>query len=170
MATPFTANYVAAFDRRNISVNYYIEIDGITNVFSKKSVSGKVTKNRLRVARWNPQKVRIDTARTTVGTIAITFIDPDVDLVTPDAMLVLGETLLAGAHLLRSLASQDAFQQKRVAVGGARLDEGKRFTNLLEFSAQTEVQAWKTLEPFLKDRPSKRIAVVTDTVPVLGGQ
>ncbi len=68
MTSPFSANYVAEAQNRNIKVNYYVEISGFTTVLSKQTVSGKTTKNRISKSSWNPQKVRIDTAKTTTGT------------------------------------------------------------------------------------------------------
>ena len=55
------------------------------------------------------------------------FLDPAYDVPSPEAALVSGEVLLAGAHALRSLASKDAAEQKHVSVGGSRVDSGNRF-------------------------------------------
>ena len=40
--------------------------------------------------------------------------------------VVLGETLLAGAYVLRALASKDAQEQKQISIGGHQIDAGKR--------------------------------------------
>jgi len=96
------------------------------------------------------------------------LLDPAYDVPTPDAALVSGEVLLAGAHALRSLASKDAAEQKHVSVGGSRIDSGKRFDVLMAMAASAEERAWQTLEPFLLDRTSRQVADVTETTPILG--
>lgn len=95
-------------------------------------------------------------------------LDPAADIETPDAGLILGETLLAGARLLGSLASRDAVLQRDITVGGQRIEAGKRFASLIALSEKAEEQAWETLEPYLSARPSAPSGGVTDTVPVLG--
>lgn len=85
----------------------------------------------------------------------------------PDG-LVMGETLLAGAHLLHALASGDALAQRRVAIGGQRIEEGQRFAALMAVAARAERRAWETLEPYLRAVPARRILDATETIPVLG--
>lgn len=96
------------------------------------------------------------------------FLDPEFDTPTPEDRLVMGETLLAGAHVLRSLASKDVFDQRRITIGGQGVEEGLRFKGLLELAATVEKQAWDLLEPYLLDEPQQDVAKTTDTVPVLG--
>lgn len=96
------------------------------------------------------------------------WLDPSVNIQSPEEGLVLGETLLAGAHLLRSLASKDAVLQKDVMIGGQRVETGKRFAALMALSAKVEEAAWQTLEPYLRDREGTVLAAVTDSAPVLG--
>ena len=95
-------------------------------------------------------------------------LDPGVDTESPEDGLVLGETLLAGAHLLRSLASKDAVQQKEVTVAGQHIATGKRFASLMALGARVEEEAWRTLEPYLRGRDGITLAVLTDSTPVLG--
>ncbi|HPO12063.1 MAG TPA: hypothetical protein PLI09_01355 [Candidatus Hydrogenedentes bacterium] len=95
-------------------------------------------------------------------------LDPAVDQTSPEETLVLGETLLAGAHLLKSLAAKDAVQHKEVVVGGQRVDTGKRYAALMALSNQSGEQAWETLRPYLRESSGAVEAVVTDTTPVLG--
>lgn len=86
----------------------------------------------------------------------------------PDDLLVLGETLLAGAHLMRSLAAKDAAHQKEIAIGGHRIGPARRFAALMQYSAETENAAWNALAPFLRRPPVRTPAAATDTQPVLG--
>jgi hypothetical protein len=96
------------------------------------------------------------------------FLDPAFNVLSPETALVMGETLLAGAHLFRSLASKDAFDQKQITVGGHRIDAGKRFSALMTLASLAEQNAWYTLEPYLLERPSRAFAEATDTTAVLG--
>jgi hypothetical protein len=95
-------------------------------------------------------------------------LDAQYDTDPPAAELVLGETLLAGAHLLRSLASKDAFDRKHVVIGGKRIEGGGRFDDVLAAAANAEDYAWEVLGPFLLPRAPVQVLVATDTVPVLG--
>ena len=95
-------------------------------------------------------------------------LDPEVDPETPEAGLIAGETLLAGAYLFRSLAAQDAFAQKHVTLGGQRIEDGDRFRALTAMAALTEKQAWYLLEPYLRDAPARIPADATGSMPVLG--
>ncbi len=96
------------------------------------------------------------------------FLDPEVDTGNPEDGLVLGETLLAGAHLFRSLASKDAFDQKHVSIGGQDIAEGDRFAALTETADKAETQAWAMLEPYLAAAPTRTPADTTESTEVLG--
>ena len=96
------------------------------------------------------------------------FLDPVFGGESPETAMVMGETLLAGAQVFRSLASQDAFGQKRVTVGGQRLEEGSRFQTLMALAAVVEEQAWYLLEPYVLDQPGREIVAATDGAPVWG--
>ena len=99
--------------------------------------------------------------------IVLRFLDPVFDVQSPDAEVVLGETLLSGAHLLRSLASSEAFTQKRLTIGGQRIDVARRFDALNDAADSAEEQAWHVLEPFVLARPASKVADVTDTTPII---
>jgi hypothetical protein len=98
------------------------------------------------------------------------FLDPECDLETPASALIMGETLLAGANVFRALAGRDAFDQKQAAIGGQRIDAGKRFTALNAIADFAERQAWYLLEPYVLAVPARVLAAGTDTVAVLGGE
>ncbi len=86
-----------------------------------------------------------------------------VDTETPPAGLVLGETLLAGAHLLRSLASRTAITQRELRIAGNQAGPGKRFEELLALAAETESRGWQVLTPYLRSLPLSAPGTVTDT-------
>lgn len=96
------------------------------------------------------------------------FLDPQYDVIPAATGVILGETLLGGANLLRSLASKDAFTQKHLSVGGVRVQAGNRFETLTKLASDNADRAWEALEPFLLARPSRSLAEVTDSVPVVG--
>jgi hypothetical protein len=100
--------------------------------------------------------------------VVLRHLDPDVDTGSPAAALVTGETMLAGAMLLHSLSSNDAFVQKHVALGDARVAGGDRFDALRAAAAAAEEHAWTLLQPYLADEPPRIPLTATDTRPVLG--
>lgn len=102
------------------------------------------------------------------NTDILRVLDDDVDTVTPEAGLIMGEALLAGAYVLRSLASGDAFSQKNLSLGTARVAGGDRFGDMSKAAEVAESQAWYVLEPYVSEMPEKPVASVTDTQPVLG--
>lgn len=93
-------------------------------------------------------------------------LDPQFDVPTPDDEVVLGETFLAGSHVLRSLSSKHAFEQKDIVVGGKRISGGRRFEALQEAAEDAATRAWETLEPFILPVTARKVADVTDTTPV----
>ena len=99
--------------------------------------------------------------------VVLRFLDPVYDVPSPNLTVVLGETLLAGAHLLRSLASSEAFTQKRLTVGGQRLDVARRFEALTAAAGTAEEHACHVLEPFVLGRPATSVADVTETTPIV---
>ncbi len=99
--------------------------------------------------------------------IVLRFLDPVFDVPSPDAEVVLGETFLSGAHLLRSLASSEAFTQKRLTIGGQRIDVARRFEALNDAADSAEEQAWHVLEPFVFARPASKVVDVTKTTPII---
>ncbi|HOE66950.1 MAG TPA: hypothetical protein PLO62_10535 [Candidatus Hydrogenedentes bacterium] len=96
------------------------------------------------------------------------WLDPRHGSGTPADGLALGETLLAGAYLLRSLAAKEAFDQKDVVVGGQRVASGNRFASLRALAAGFECQAWEALGPYLRDRGTRAGLDATPTRRVLG--
>lgn len=95
-------------------------------------------------------------------------LDPKKATDPSDPELVLGETLLAGAQALRSLAVAAARERKRVTIGGNRIEPSERDTRLHRLAEAIESQGWDVLEPFLLWRVRKSILRVTETQHVLG--
>jgi hypothetical protein len=95
-------------------------------------------------------------------------LDPAYITEPPEDALVMGEVMLAGAHLLRSLASKDAFDQRQLVIGNQRIEAGKRFSALMTMASLAEQNGWYLLEAYLVDRPSRPPLDATDTVAVLG--
>ena len=95
-------------------------------------------------------------------------LDESVDTVTPEAGLIAAETILAGAHVLRSLSWGHAAEQQHLSLGTTRIEEGNRFRELHEASDLAEAQAWYMLEPYVAAAVDAPIAGATDTVPILG--
>lgn len=93
-------------------------------------------------------------------------LDPGVDTGSPPTALVIGETLLAGARTLRSLAVREATTQRSVVVGGQRVDTGTRQAQLALSAALAEEQAWEMLAPFLTPPPGTRSLSPTETTPI----
>ncbi len=85
-----------------------------------------------------------------------------------DEAIILAETYLAGAHLFRTLAAREAFDQQRVAIGRQRVEEGARFRSLLAIAAAAEAEGWRWLAPFAEAWSSRKLARPTDSKPVLG--
>ncbi|MDX9976084.1 MAG: hypothetical protein RBU21_24110, partial [FCB group bacterium] len=96
------------------------------------------------------------------------FLDPRHDTEAPAGALVIGETFLAGAGVLRALAAKEAVDQKRLTIGGQRIEESQRFQTLTAAAATATDQAWTHLEPYLLERPVLAPVDATDTAPVLG--
>jgi hypothetical protein len=110
----------------------------------------------------------IEAAIEDAHTEVLARLDPMHDTAPAAEGLVLGETMLAGAHLLRALAAGDAVAQRAVSIGGQRVEGGARFAALMTMAAQTERHAWEQLAPFLIDVPRRGIVRTTDTQPILG--
>jgi len=97
-------------------------------------------------------------------------IDPAFDVSPPDDNLKRGETLLAGAFLLRSLSSGEAFDIKDLRLKGQGLGETRKWKALGELADQFEKKAWEILGPFLLERTGGETfqSGVTDSMEVLG--
>lgn len=87
---------------------------------------------------------------------------------SPEAEVIRGEVLLAGAYVLRSLASREAAEQKQVTVGGQQVSTNGRFDLLLTAARVAEEKAWSVLEPYVVPRPTQACLAASDTTPVLG--
>jgi hypothetical protein len=94
-------------------------------------------------------------------------LDPSVDTGTPEAGLVTAETILAGAHVLRSLSWGHAAEQQHLALGSSRIEEGNRFRELHQAADIAESQAWYMLEPYTKEVAASSMSAATDTVPIV---
>lgn len=99
--------------------------------------------------------------------LVLRSLDPVYDVPSPEAGLVLGETLLAGVHLLRSLAASEAFSQKKLTIGGQKSDVANRFDSLSDAADGAEAQAWHVLEPYVLATPADDAADITDTTPII---
>jgi hypothetical protein len=138
-----------------------------------KQMANFTTESAVRMKFQLTNTTQVPSDLVTVGmddahTELLRFLHPDVDTVSPEDGLILGETLLAGAHVLRSLASSDAVEQKHLVVGGQRIEEGNRFQSLMTMAEQAARLAWETLEPYLLAGPPRSVGAVTITTPVLG--
>lgn len=94
-------------------------------------------------------------------------LDASVDTGNPDAGLITGETILAGARVLRSLSWGHAADQKHLALGGSRIEEGNRYRELQQAASVAESQAWYMLEPYVREVPSGQQMDTTASVPIL---
>lgn len=94
------------------------------------------------------------------------LLDPQYDVDPPNDVLVLGETLLAGALLFRSLAAREGVDQKHLSLGGHRIEEGQRFQSLHALALETALDAWQTLAPFLVGADARTLACATATQSV----
>jgi hypothetical protein len=75
--------------------------------------------------------------------------DPVYDLEPPDENVVRGETLLAGAYLLRSLSSGAAFDIKELRILDETVGETGKYKALMGLAEELERDAWEVLSDFL---------------------
>lgn len=95
-------------------------------------------------------------------------LDPQYDTTPAPDGVILGETLLAGARMLRSIASKDALDQRSMTIGGQRIEAGRRFSTLMAMASEADTAGWEALEPFLLELKPRNAVEATDTTPVLG--
>jgi len=95
-------------------------------------------------------------------------LDPAFDTNPAEEGVAMGETLLAGAHLFRTLASGQAFGQRQLTLGSQRIDEGRRFETLMAVAAGAEAEAWDALAAYMVGLPSLGAGDITATTPILG--
>lgn len=88
----------------------------------------------------------------------------------PPDDLQFAATLLAGAMLLRSLASAEAHEGALLTLGGQRLDGTRRFGQLMARAADAEASAWQLAAPYLAAPPARKIVAALPTVPIFASQ
>jgi len=76
-------------------------------------------------------------------------LDPVYDVTPLDENLVRGETLLAGAYLLRSLASGAAFDIRGLRILDETVSETGKHKALMTLGERFEKEAWEVLGEFL---------------------
>lgn len=104
-----------------------------------------------------------------MAAIAITRrLAPDAPVSPPDAALVLGETILAGAVLYRGFAGGEARLMQSISLGGNSRNEGRRFDALLRMVGLLEDYAWQLLSPFVAATPDQATILATESQPILG--
>ena len=87
---------------------------------------------------------------------------------TPEQGLVRAETLLAGAELMRALASSHAIKERAVRLAGQQVKEGDRFRHLMQAAESAERCAWMCAEPYMLRATGPVPGDVTPTREVLG--
>lgn len=81
---------------------------------------------------------------------------------TPPDPVIVAETLLAGAALLRSLSARLALDKREVRLAGHQLETGKRFPALLTVAIAAEEEALTLLTPWLRhDATTETLAILT---------
>ena len=76
-------------------------------------------------------------------------LDPAYDVTPPDENLVRGETLVAGAYLLMSLASGAAFDIRGLRILNETVGETSKHKALIALADRFEKEAWEILADFL---------------------
>jgi len=80
----------------------------------------------------------------------------------PAEPVIVAETLLAGAALLRSLSARLALDKREVRLAGHQLETGKRFPALLTVAAAAEEEAFQLLTPWLRhEAATETLALLT---------
>jgi len=97
-------------------------------------------------------------------------LDPQYDVEPPDVDLVRGETMLAGAYLLRSVASGASFSARDLRLGDRYLEEGGRHAAMLRMADTFEREAWDVLSPFLTELGDGFRADATSSQDIIGDQ
>ena len=110
----------------------------------------------------------VDVAMEDANTVLVQHLAADAYDAPVDDLVVLGETLLSCALLLRSLASSAAVSGESVRVGGQSLERGKRFAELQRAAAGFEAEAWDVLAPFVAAPPGEAAMSVSESQPVIG--
>ncbi len=98
------------------------------------------------------------------------WLDAAYDVTPPDENLVRGETLLAGAYLLRSLASGAAFDIRGLRILDETVSETGKHKALTTLADRFENEAWAILGEFLVPQPGGAYfqSGVTESGEILG--
>lgn len=109
-----SANYEAEALKRVIDINYSVEIEGVTTVFTKKPVSGLGGSQEPSLSKmtWNPPKLSLDSTKISIGTIAVTLIDPNGTLM---AAIAAGQLHKKKLTLKRGFTNLDTADYNAVA-------------------------------------------------------
>ncbi|MCK5557612.1 MAG: hypothetical protein KAJ01_04505 [Candidatus Hydrogenedentes bacterium] len=97
-------------------------------------------------------------------------LDPAYDVTPPDDNLVRGETLLAGAYLLRSLSPGAAFDIKGLRILDETVSETGKYKALMTLAERFDKDAWEVLSDFLLSQQGRADfqSGVTETEEILG--
>lgn len=82
-----------------------------------------------------------------------------------DPVLILGETELATANLLRSLAAQIGVTENQLTTAGLSQVATQRTEKLQALADSEEARAWQHLRPFLKGQPDEGFALAEPEGP-----
>jgi len=94
------------------------------------------------------------------------LLDPETIDTPVSELLRLGETYLAGAELFRSFYIRAVYDQRRLTVGGARIEEGPRAQALGRTARECEQWAWSYLAPYLFRPAPRKVVATTPTWPL----
>ncbi len=97
-------------------------------------------------------------------------LDPAYDVTPPDENLVRGETLVAGAYLLRSLASGAAFDIRGLRILNETVSATDKHKALATLADRFEREAWEILADFLLAQEGRADfqSGVTESEDILG--
>ncbi len=71
-------------------------------------------------------------------------------LETPPEPVIVAETLLAGAALLRSLAARRALERREARLAGHQLDTAKQFPALMDVAKTAALEAFALMKPYMR--------------------
>ncbi|MCD6287849.1 MAG: hypothetical protein J7M12_01915 [Candidatus Hydrogenedentes bacterium] len=111
----------------------------------------------------------IETSITDAHNALLERLDPRyADAVPVEAELIRGETLLAGAYLLRSVAAGASVRARDLRLGDRYIEEGNRYAAMSRMADRFEKEAWETVSRFLVPLAGGFGAAATRTEPILG--
>ncbi len=106
---------------------------------------------------------QIDAALAEAHAVILDWLAPEVELGDPPESIARGEALLAGAMLFRSMAAAETLRQRRLSVGGARIEESRRLESLERGAETLENRALEALGPYLRQPRPRTMLQVTST-------